>query len=153
MAAHPADSDRRRRVFRPRYGRWVAEAFAVLVVAAFTFGASIAPVDFGPIDRAAVVALGVAIAVVLHRLAAARVVVRDDGLLVVNPLRSRFVPWWQIRGVRLERGDPWLILQLVDSEAVQAMGVQGSDGAHARAQAMDIARAVLEAREDPTDVR
>ena len=153
MADDPTDHDRPRRVFRPRYGRWVAETFAVLVILAFTFGAVIAPVGFGVIDRVAVVTMGVAIAVVLHRLAAARVVVRDDGLLVVNPLRSRFVPWWQIRGVRLERGDPWLILQLVDNEAVQAMGVQGSDGAHARTQAMAIARAVLDSRESPPDVR
>jgi hypothetical protein len=82
-------------------------------------------------------------AAVLYRLGDVRVVIDADGLLVVNPLRRRRIAWWQIRGVRLERGDPWLILQLVDSEAVQAMGVQGSDGAYARERAMVIARHVV----------
>ena len=141
------------RVFRPRWGRWVSEACAVAVVAAFAYGAAIAPKAFGPVDKAATVAAGLAVAFVLHRLAAAKVVVRDDGLLVVNPLRSRHVPWWQVRGVRLEPGDAWLILQLVDNEAVQAMGVQGSDGAYARAQAMDLARIVVSHRDRPPHVR
>jgi hypothetical protein len=130
-------------VIRPRRGRWVAETFAVLVFATFAGCAWIAPGGYGAGDRLAIVLVGAGVALVLHRLAAVRVIVTEDGLEVVNPLRRRRIPWWQVRGVRLERGDPWLILQLVDSEAVQAMGVQGSDGDYARQQAMVVARHVV----------
>ncbi len=134
-------------VLRPRVARWVAELFAVLSLGTFVMGAVIVPGGPGgyqPLDRAGIVVLGLLVATVLHRLAAVRIVIGFDGLLVINPLRRRQVPWWQIRGVRLERGDPWLILHLVDDETVQAMGVQGSEGAYAREQAMRVARLVVE---------
>ena len=145
-------SPRRREVIRPRLGRWVAETFAVLVVAAFAGAAVIAPGGsdgYGALDRAALAGLGCAIGFVVHRLGDVRVVVTEQGLDVVNPLRRRHVPWWQVRGVRLEPGDPWLVLHLVDDETLQAMGVQGSDGAYAREQALRIARHVAGHRPQP----
>jgi hypothetical protein len=66
-------------------------------------------------------------------LARSRVVARADGLLVVNGYRARRFEWAEVVAVTLRPGSPWAVLDLSDGTTVAAMGIQGSDGARARA--------------------
>ncbi|RJK96733.1 PH domain-containing protein [Vallicoccus soli] len=133
-------------VLRPRTARRVLYPLVALVLVAFVGGALLLPGEgrgaFGPADRAGVVATGLAIAWVMHRIAAVRVLCRESGLRVVNVLRSRDVEWAEVLGVRLGQAAPWLQLDLSDGTTLAAMGVQGSDGEHARTQARTLARLV-----------
>jgi hypothetical protein len=99
---------------------------------------------WGNESRAALVLLALCFCVPLHRLAAVRVVTEDSGVTVVNVLRRHRLEWTQIVGVRLSRDDPWLVLDLDDGEAMQAMGVARSEGAAAQRAARDFARLVNE---------
>jgi Bacterial PH domain len=137
-----------RRVFRPRRARVVVYvmAFAMLTTLVWIAFAlpSGGPHPWGTWSRVSLIALAVAICVPLHRLAAVRVVTDDSGVTVVNVVRRRRLDWAQIIGVRLSQDDPWLVLDLDDGEAMQAMGVARSEGAAAQQAARDFARLVNE---------
>ena len=138
------------RTFRPRGARRMIYAVVVLVLVAFGAGALVLPPEFGTADRIACVGTGLLMAAFLHRLASVRVVAGPDGLRVVNLVRSRSLDWAEVLGVRLPPGEPWLVLDLSDGTALPAMGIQGSDGELARAQATEVARLVAtHTRTDP----
>jgi hypothetical protein len=137
-----------RRVFRPRRARVVVYACAAALLAALTWIAFALPTGgehpWGAGSRIALVALALAGVYLLHRLAAVRVETSDDGVLVVNVVRRRRLAWAQIVGVRLSRDDAWLVLDLADGDAMQAMGVAKSEGVAAQEQARAFARLVNE---------
>jgi hypothetical protein len=99
---------------------------------------------WGNESRASLVLLAVLFCVPLHRLAAVRLVTDDAGVTVVNVVRRHRLAWAQIVGVRLSQDDAWLVLDLDDGEALQAMGVARSEGAAAQRAARDFARLVNE---------
>jgi hypothetical protein len=78
-----------------------------------------------------------------YALARSRVVARADGLLVVNGYRRRRFDWNQVLAVTLRAGSPWAVLDLSDGTTCAVMGIQGSDGARARAQVREL-RALVE---------
>ena len=80
-------------------------------------------------SRLALVAVALAVAYFLHRLAAVRVVADDAGVSVINIVHRRRLEWPEVVGVRLLRDDPWMMLDLSDGSAMAAMGVQKADGA------------------------
>jgi hypothetical protein len=137
-----------RRVFRPRRARVVVYVLALAMLVTLTWIAFALPTGgehaWGNESRASLVLLAVCFCVPLHRLAAVRVVTEDSGVTVVNVLRRHRLEWAQIVGVRLSRDDPWLVLDLDDGEAMQAMGVARSEGAAAQRAARDFARLVNE---------
>jgi hypothetical protein len=137
-----------RRVFRPRRARVVVYVLALAMLVTLTWIAFALPTggehSWGNESRAALVLLALCFCVPLHRLAAVRVVTEDSGVTVVNVLRRHRLEWAQIVGVRLSRDDPWLVLDLDDGEARQAMGVARSEGAAAQRAARDFARLVNE---------
>jgi Bacterial PH domain len=138
--------------FRPLWARRVVYPIAALVVA--TFGAAVVAVPGGAgayhaADRAGIAAVGVLAAAVLLRIAGVHITATASGVRVVNILRSRRLEWAEIIAVRLEPAAPWLTLDLSDGTELAAMGVQGSDGAYAREQAVQLARLVV--RYTPTD--
>jgi hypothetical protein len=116
-----------RRVFRPRRARVVVYVLAFAMLVTLIWIAFALPSGgehaWGNESRAALVALAVCFCVPLHRLAAVRLVTDDKGVTVVNVVRRHRLEWAQIVGVRLSRDDPWLVLDLDDGEALQAMGV------------------------------
>lgn len=130
--------------FRPRGARRVIYPVIAVVVVAFLVGAIVLPPSYRLPDRLAVVALSLAVAWFLHRLADVRVEADDGGLTVVNLLRRRRLAWAEVVSVRLRGAEPWVVLELADTEELPAMGIQGSDGAHAREQARALARLVHE---------
>jgi Bacterial PH domain len=62
-----------------------------------------------------------------------RVVAEAKRLIVVNGFRRREFDWAEVVSVNLGRGAPWASLDLIDGTSVPVMGIQGSDGARARA--------------------
>ncbi|MGL5824329.1 MAG: PH domain-containing protein [Nocardioides sp.] len=62
-----------------------------------------------------------------------RVVADVERLTVVNGFRRREFDWAEVVSATLGRGAPWASLDLADGTTVPAMGIQGSDGARARA--------------------
>jgi hypothetical protein len=71
-------------------------------------------------------------------LARSRLVARDDGLTVVNGYRTRRYHWNEVLAVTLRNGSPWAELDISDGTTVSAMGIQGSDGARARAHVREL---------------
>jgi hypothetical protein len=127
--------------FRPRRAPRVIYPGIVLLVAAFTAFGLLMP-GFGTPDRLMIIALGVAGAPLLLRLARLRIDADESGLTVVNVARRRHLEWAEVLAVRLPPGAPWLVLDLSDGTALQAMGIQASDGPFAREEALRLARLV-----------
>ncbi|RZS89362.1 PH (Pleckstrin Homology) domain-containing protein [Motilibacter rhizosphaerae] len=130
------------RTFRPRWGRWVPYAVALVLLAAAVLLALLVT-SFAPADRILTVLLVLALVWVLHRLADVRVVAREEGLEVVNVLGRRRLAWAEVLSLHLHPGEPWLVLDLSDGTSLSAMGVQGSEGDYAQRQGREIATLVL----------
>jgi hypothetical protein len=129
--------------FRPRWARRVCYPVAVVVVVLLTAIALTLPERFRSADRFGIIAVGLLIAYGLHRLAAVRIKADENGLTVVNVVRRRRLEWAEVIAVRLNPADPWLTLDLSDGTEMAAMGIQGSDRAYARDQALALARLVV----------
>lgn len=133
-------------VWRPRLGRAVPYALAVVVVVGFVVVAELLTSEGRGgarwIDRALLIGFGLAAAWVLHRLASVRIEADVEGLTVVNIFRRRRLEWAEVLGVRLSSGDPWVALDLADGTTMAAMGIQGADGARGLADARALAAAV-----------
>ncbi len=95
------------------------------------------------VDRVLLVGSGAVVAYLLHRFASVRVEADHEGVRVVNLVHVRKLSWAQVVGVRLDAGDPWVMLDLADGETLAAMGIQGSDGDYGRDQARALAAAVV----------
>ena len=130
------------RTFRPRLGRYLPWALGlVLFLAALTL-AVLLPASWSAADRTLMVLTGLAMGEFLRRVGSVRVRADEDGLLVVNILSRERLAWAQVVSLRLREGDPWLVLDLDDGTTLSAMGVQGSEGAWAREQAVELATLV-----------
>lgn len=133
--------------FRPRRGRTVALTAAVLSLLVFGVIALFLP---GPAeagnwkvgDRVFFAALGVAIAWLLWRYASIRAIPTRDDLTVRNLFTTRAVSWRRISDVRFSGGDPWLTLELDDTESLAVMAIQKADGGFGRAEAGRLAALV-----------
>lgn len=134
------------RTFVPRRARRVAYAVAgaqlvILTVIALILPGS-GPVAFAWYDRAEMIVLGVAIAVVLWRFG--RVSARPDRtrLEVRNLVRTTRLDWAQIVAVHFGGGGPWVMLDLTDGDSLAVMAVQRADGAAAEGEARRLATLV-----------
>lgn len=143
----PVDSDLPR-TFRPLGPRIVG---IIVVGALFTFSVFIWFVgftaqtrsEFTALQIATLVGIGALIAALMYALVRSRVTATRTGLIVVNGYRKRSFAWAQVVAIRLPSGAPWVTLDLVDGSTCPAMGIQSSDGGHARAQVRQL-RALLE---------
>ena len=134
------------RTFRPRWAPRIVYPIAVLLLVVMVGGALSLPGGgargYGFADRGLIIVLALALAAGLHRLASVRITCRADGVVVRNILRVTPLEWAEIVAVRLPPSAPWLVLDLDDGTEMAAMGIQGSDGAYARAQAGELAALV-----------
>jgi len=90
--------------------------------------------QFTALQLATLGGIGAMIFALLYALIRSRITATVVGLTVVNGYRKRTFAWAQVVAIRLPAGAPWVTLDLVDGSTCAAMGIQGSDGAHARAQ-------------------
>jgi hypothetical protein len=126
--------------FRPRRGRVVAIVAAVVTLVLFALLATLLP---GPReggnwavgDKLFFAAVGVAMAAMLWRFAAIRAVPTREALTIRNLFLTRTIEWSQVVDVRFEGGDPWLTLELTDTDTVAVMAIQKADGELGRAEA------------------
>jgi Bacterial PH domain len=131
-------------VFRPRRGRVVALSGAVLSVAVFTVIAVFLP---GPAeggiwrggDRVFFAGCGVAIAALLWRYATIKAVPTRGGLTIRNLVLTREVTWDAIMSIQFSGGDPWVTLDLDDTDTVAVMAIQKADGEWGRREASRLA--------------
>jgi hypothetical protein len=93
-------------------------------------------------DRAMMFGLGLLIAALLSRWALIRAVPAPEGLTVRNLLVTRTIPWADVVEVTFPDGDPWVSLELVDTDVVAVMAVQRADGERGRAEAQRLANLV-----------
>jgi hypothetical protein len=131
--------------FRARRARLVLYPLAAILVVGFIAAAAFVPGGehgYGVGDRAALALLGVLIAAFLVHLSRLRIEADEDGVTVVNVVRRRRLAWGEIIAVRQPPGEAWLVLDLSDGTALHAMGIQASDGAYAREEALRLARLV-----------
>jgi hypothetical protein len=136
----PTDEQEAFAPFRPRRGRSVALACAVLSVVIFVAIAVFLP---GPADggnwqvgdRLFFAGLGVAMAALLWRYASIQATPTREVLTVRNLLTTRVVSWRSIVDVRFAGGDPWVSLELEDTDVLALMAIQKADGAFAGAEA------------------
>ena len=137
-------SDEALRPFRSRRGRLVATVMAVVSLLVFGVIAVLLPTNAGlttwqPVDRLLVAGLGVLIALACWRHATIRAVPSLDGLVIRNLVVTRTVTWAQVVDVEFGGGEPWVTLELDDTDTVAVMAIQRADGATAMAEAQRLA--------------
>ncbi|NYH54319.1 hypothetical protein HNR06_003908 [Nocardiopsis arvandica] len=120
------------RTWRPRSVRWVAYGLALLIVATLTVLAVIMPGEWGPMDRFLMVGMGLVIAAALHLLARPRLVAAEEGVTVVNSIRTHVLSWAEVVDIRMPAGEPWPSVDLSDGTTLAVMGIQSADGELAR---------------------
>ena len=130
--------------FRPRRGRVVSTVFAALSLAVFSLIAVLLPgADAGGQwrlgDRLFFAGVGLAIAALLWRYATIRATPTREALTVRNLFTTRTVPWRSVVDLRFAGGDPWVTLELDDTDTLAVMAVQKADGAYGRAEASRLA--------------
>jgi membrane protein implicated in regulation of membrane protease activity len=133
--------------FRPRRGRAVSAACAVLSVVVFGLIAVLLPSTGGGIhwgfgDRLFFAGVGVAVAWLLWRYASIRATPTREGLTVRNLITTRTVVWRSVVDLRFAGGDPWPTLELEDTDTLAVMAIQKADGAYGRAEASRLAALV-----------
>jgi hypothetical protein len=104
--------------------------------------------EFTVFQRLTLVAFGLLYLALMYALIRCRAVAYDDRLVVVNGYVRHEFAWPQIVAARLPPGAPWVTLDLADGETASVMGIQGSDGARARAALREL-KALVEAASAP----
>jgi hypothetical protein len=104
----------------------------VLIVVGAVIMAVLIAEPFKLPDRVAIVAFGCAVAYVLHLLGRVRVEADEEGITIVNALRTHRYTWPEILEVTLLVGDPWPRIDFSDGRTIGAMGIQGSEKPRAR---------------------
>jgi hypothetical protein len=127
-------------VFRPRRGRTVAYVLAVVTLLLFGLLAAVLPGpaqggNWAPGDRVLFAAVGAAIAFLLWRFASIRAFPTRETLTVRNLFTTRTVSWREVVDVRFAGGDPWVTLELSDTDTLAVMAIQRADAHYGRAEA------------------
>jgi hypothetical protein len=80
-------------------------------------------------DQAAMVGLGLLLALAVLSFARPRVWADRNGVKVRNVLGSYELPWEVVRAVRFDDSSPWASLDLADDDTIALMAIQRSDHA------------------------
>jgi Bacterial PH domain len=135
--------------FRPTKTRAVVLVVSVLLIASLSVVAVLLPSTGAspwPLaDRIAFAMIGPLISGALYLLARPRIIADEEGVTVVNTLKSQRLEWAEIVRVNLRPGDPWVLLDLDNGEVLPAMGIQASGGKSARRAAGEL-RALVDDR-------
>jgi len=126
-------------VYRPKRIRFVAGTAAAAVVVLFTavsFGlrGSAGFENSGRFERgdqAAMIGLGVLIALGILALTRPRVSADADGIKIRNIVGTYELPWSVVRAVRFDRKSPWAMLDLYDDDQVALHALQAADKEYA----------------------
>jgi hypothetical protein len=122
----------------------MAFAMAVMIMALMLWLAFVIADTFKLVDRIGMVLFGVLVAAILAMVARARVTADDEGLTVVNPLRTHRYTWAEVVGLSYEPGAPWPYLDLADGTTKGVVGIQGSEKQAAWEAIAEIRRLIAE---------
>ncbi|GGV10791.1 membrane protein [Streptomyces litmocidini] len=109
--------------FRPGRTRAVLLTMSVAIFVVITAVAMMLE-RLGPGERATFVFTAALLSGVLVLLSRPKVVADDEGVTVVNIVRTRRLAWAEILKVNLRPGDPWVFLDLSDGTSLPALGIQ-----------------------------
>jgi hypothetical protein len=87
--------------------------------------------SFQPIDRVAMILLGVLAALGVLIFARPWVEADERGVRVRNLLGFHDLPWDAVRAITFHRGAPWAFLELADEDRIAVLAVQAADKEHA----------------------
>ena len=126
-------------VYRPKRIRWVAGIAAVAVVALFTVvGVGLRGSagfensgQFQRGDQAAMIGLGVLIALGILAFTRPRVSADAHHIKIRNVIGGYDLPWSVVRAVRFDRHSAWAVLELYDDEQVSVHALQAADKEYA----------------------
>jgi hypothetical protein len=135
--------------WRPRRARIIAYGMAAIMILGSLLLAIILPEQFKWPDRIGMVAFGVAVAAVLHLLGRLRVDADEQGVTVVNALRTHRYEWAEVLDVSLGDGDPWPKLDLADGHSVGAMGIQSTEQSRSRKAVAELSALIRSRGEAP----
>jgi MFS family permease len=146
-ADDPADEATAFAPFVPRRGRAVALGFAGATLVLFGLIAVFLPSPaqggtWRAGDKVFFAGVGVAIAFLLWRFASIRATPTRDAITVRNLVTTRVVPWRSIVDVRFGGGDPWLTVELDDTDTLAVMAIQKADAEYGRSEASRLAALV-----------
>ncbi|QFY08351.1 PH domain-containing protein [Nonomuraea phyllanthi] len=130
--------------WRPRRTRFVAYGSAALIVLGAVAMAIFIAEPFKLPDRVGFVVFGCAVAFVLHLLGRVRVEADDEGVTIVNAVRTHRYTWPEILEVTLLSGDPWPRIDFSDGRTIGAMGIQGSEKPRAVRATAELAALIRE---------
>jgi len=122
----------------------MAFAMATMIMALMLWLAVVIADTFKLVDRIGMVLFGVLVAAILAMVARARVTADDEGLTVVNPLRTHRYAWAEVVGLSYEPGAPWPYLDLADGTTKGVVGIQGSEKQAAWKAIAEIRRLIAE---------
>ena len=128
--------------YRPRKIRWVAGGLAAAVVLLFTvlsfgltgsagFQKGSATGQFERGDQAAMIGLGVLLALGILAFCRPRVIADAERIRIRNVIGGYDLPWSVVRAVRFDRNSPWAVLELHDDETVPVHALQAVDKEYA----------------------
>ncbi len=87
--------------------------------------------DFDAFQRGTAILLGIGIGVGIWALTRSRVTASEQGLVVVNGLKTREFDYAQVVAIRLTTGAPWAVLDLADGTTCSVLALQAADGSRA----------------------
>ena len=133
--------------FRPRRGRTVSLVFAVATLVVFGVIAVVLPSPeqggtWRVGDKIFFALVGVAIAALLWRFASIRALPTRETLTVRNLFTTRVVAWRSVVDVRFGGGDPWVTIELDDTDTLAVMAIQKADAEVGRSEASRLAALV-----------
>jgi hypothetical protein len=142
--------------FRPRRGRLVALAVVWGSLILFGVLAALLPTTAGAAlwglpDRLMFFSFGVVMAILAWRYASLAAFPSHEGLVVRNLVVTRRLEWTQVVGIQFGGGQPWVSLDLDDTDTLAVMAIQRADGEFAEHEASRLAALVqaLGERPDP----
>lgn len=139
-------------VWRPRLGRLVVYAMAIVVTLTGLAIAALLPAEvragFSGPQVATLVVLWAGLMALGWALSRPRVLADAAGLTVVNMVRTRRLEWAEVVSVRMASGDPWVLLDVSDGTTLPAMGIQSADGDRGRRAAREL-RALVDRYSQP----
>jgi hypothetical protein len=123
---------------RPRRIRimvWIAAPVTVVLFTAVAFSLhgsfNETGAAFETPDQVAMILLGILVAAGSLLLARPSLEADVNGVRVRNLFGTIDLPWAVVRGVRFNRGAPWVTLDLHDDDVVSVLAIQAADKEHA----------------------
>jgi hypothetical protein len=89
-------------------------------------------------DQAALIALGVLLALGILAFTRPRVTADARHVVIRNVVGGYDLPWAVVRAVRFDRGSPWVTLDLQDDDVVAVMAIQAADKEYALARVREL---------------